>query len=59
MADYEEKQERKENAKNAALAAGAALAAVAWEIARSVIVQRGIDAANEALDKRQNKGKKE
>ena len=59
MTDYEEKQERKEKAKNAALAAGAALAAVAWEIARSVIVQRGIDAANEAFDKRRNKDKKE
>ena len=58
MTDYEEKQERKDKAKNAALAVGAALAGVAWEIARNVIVDRGIKAANDAFDNRQNKDKK-
>ena len=59
MADYEEKQERKDKAKKVALSIAGAVGALAWQIAQSVIVDRGIKAANDALDNRQNKGKKE
>lgn len=59
MTDYEEKQEFKDIAMKAAFGFACALGGVAWQIARSVIVDRGIRAAHNAIDKWVNKDKTE